>query len=244
MGISKTYDTYLTCILLFFLQIVGQVQHCVCKSYSVIKWEPRWGQQIEKQNKEIKEWAITPKEIELPSIEDSSSCLQCSVLRLWNMSRVLPTLGKTKEAADQAFDQQNKALEDWQLSNREALQKDRLYNVGWRFLETFWAWKHSPHAKEGSIKEHGNCFPAFWLISSRKTYQSLICCSLLSKNKADLWLISMDRSRIVGTLLQSHINSVFSYELFVKCLANNCAIADLWFWLNFLCIRAGICCPA
>lgn len=166
------------------------------------------------------------------------------------MSTALPTLGKTKQAADQAFDQQNRASEDWQLSNREALQKDKPYNVGWRRSEnplTFFELKNILQMpRKDRLKNIETVFQPFGLITSRKTYQSLIHCSLLSQDKADLWLISVNGfiSRIVGTLLQSHINSVFSYELFVKCLANNCATADLWFWLNFLCIRAGICCPA
>lgn len=55
MVISKTREASLTGFLLFFLQICGQVQYGDRKRDSVIKREPRWSQQTEKQNKEVED---------------------------------------------------------------------------------------------------------------------------------------------------------------------------------------------
>lgn len=248
MVISETHGASLTSFLLFFLQICGQVQYGDRERHSVIKREPGWSQQTEEQNKEVEDWAKHQKRFNLHGFnphgpESPPAAFNASTRVL----KRVKTLGVWRWKDGKMEGIRGGGSRIWstkQSFGGLAAPQDRSPAAGATLggdasLNFFELNKQSAHGLEGSIKDKdmGTDVRPFgqphqerlqWLIShwSVDSFKSTTHLH---------WGLKDTYCRVISTLY-----------LVLNCLSmfTQMSLKLLCHCLIFLCIRAGICCPA
>lgn len=113
-------------------QVCGEIQHCDRERVSVIKQEPGRTKQSEQQNEEVENRANTRgvnlHGFDLHGPETSPATFNRGILQSARDSGDVKVEGrKEKTALDRAFDQQNSASKDWQLSETETQQQEQCW---------------------------------------------------------------------------------------------------------------------